>query len=141
MRVHVRRTQRVHEALEYYLPDGRGSWMIASDSGPFLAMMSCTFAPISLNAVSQSMGSKVPSSLRRKGCVTRSSEYAIWARPWPRPQMRPFEYGWTSLPLSVQSWPSTVVAISPHLLEQPLHSDGAVTVSRRFGRCRALGLP
>ena len=75
------------------------------------------------------MGSNEPSFLRRRGCVTRSSEYAIWARPWPRPQMRPFAYGCASLPLSVHSWPSTVVATSPHLLEQPLHSDGAVLVA------------
>ena len=76
--------------LEYCLPDGRGSWMMPSASGPFFAMMSFTRSPISAKAVSQSMGSNVPSSLRRRGCVTRSSEYAIWARPWPRPQMWPF---------------------------------------------------
>ena len=62
---------------EYCLPDGRGSWMMASDSGPFFSMMAFVFSPISLNAVSQSMGSNEPSSLRRIGCVTRSSEYAI----------------------------------------------------------------
>ena len=75
------------------MPDGRGSWMMARDSGPSLAMMACTFSPISRKAVSQSMGSNSPPSLRRRGCVTRSSEYANWAKPWPRPQMRPFEYG------------------------------------------------
>ena len=60
--------------LEYSLPEGRGSWTIARASGPFLARMSFTLAPISENAVSQSIASNEPSAARRMGWVRRSSE-------------------------------------------------------------------
>ena len=103
--------------------------MSASDSGPFAAMMACTFSPISRYAVSQSMGSNSPLSVRRSGCVTRSSLYAIWANPCPRAHSLPLEYGCCSMPFSVNSEPPSVVAMRPHLLEQPLHSDGVTARS------------
>jgi hypothetical protein len=63
---------------------------------PCLSRTTRSRVPISLSAVPHEIRSKLPSGVRRSGCVTRSGSFCTSAIAIPFGHAKPWEIGWAA---------------------------------------------